>query len=279
MKNIHLSIFLFFFLVSCEKNEKPQQTETENPKFSETKNCSCMDEVKKDSIVLAYDMKIIAKKDGKYLQFRCVSVTYDLKNETQKINCISTKNSELKMMKDCIYFNATSCEEAWTPESTLQELQKYLNTDKEGFYQLYLNDKREIEQISNHYYRAEEDVINKIEMSTYGGRPGADERLIITKDSVSYFYKENLSGKIISKKTNNKKNDWNEIVNCFNLKDFAKLKSGKSRQPIDGADTRLTITTQGKTYSVINFENDPSNERIRSLIQLLKSYQLSLENQ
>lgn len=119
----------------------------------------------------------------------------------------------------------------------------------------------------------DEDAITKIEMSRYGGRPGINVTLTITADSVRYYYKQNSTDGNISKNKVNTYTDWNEITHSFLLEDFAKLKSGKSRQPADGVDVKFTVVAKSKTYNVVNFQSDPSHHKINEFVNLLNEYE------
>lgn len=122
-------------------------------------------------------------------------------------------------------------------------------------------------------YKSDEDAITKIEMSRYGGRPGINMTLTITADSVRYYYKQNSTDVNISKNKINTYTDWDKIIHSFLLQDFAKLKSGKSRQPADGVDVKFTVVTKSKTYNVVNFESDPSHHKINEFVNLLNEYE------
>ena len=276
--------------MNCQKKDNLENKQEKNsPKYPETENCSCTEKAKKDSVVLAYNMKVILKSDGRYVQFQCVDMDVmilsmnDSDGEycetSQKLNCISTKIMEIKLPDDAIFFNATSCEEKWTPQSTQNELIKTLKNKEFEFFELYLNKNREIDEISLFVYQPEEDKVTKIEYSIYGGEPYLHESVMVTKDSIRYFYNKNFNNIKKDMAIANKGSRWSEIIHSFMLKDFKKLKNGESNQIVDGTDEKFIITTKGKTYSVMNPKQDSLNSQISGLRQLLQRYLFDFQSQ
>lgn len=53
-----------------------------------------------------------------------------------------------------------------------------------------------------------------------------------------------------------------DIVNTNQLANFVKIKNGKSRQQVDGTDTKIEIQTNQKTYSVVNGESNNNWQNI-----------------
>lgn len=109
-------------------------------------------------------------------------------------------------------------------------------------------------------HRPEKSEITQIEWSNFGGMLGYHETVTITKDSI---LRTVLIGAQNNKTTNykykNSAKDWQELTNSVNLKDFKKIKSGSSNQPVDGSDEEILIKTKTSKDSIINGYDDKIN--------------------
>jgi hypothetical protein len=191
---------------------------------------------------------------------------------------MSSKKQQLKLNKNFVYYIPTADEKDTLSLGSSRQIFFDRLKQKGRFYQLSLSDQKQITNINDFYYESDEDQISKIEVSRYGGRPGIKMTLTITADSFHYSYKENSAQVGISKSKANTYKNWDDITHSFLLSDFAKLKSGKSRQPADGVDVKFTIVTKTKTYSVLNFDSDPSHHKIKEFVKVLNEYEKEISS-
>jgi hypothetical protein len=99
--------------------------------------------------------------------------------------------------------------------------------------------------------------ITSISISTYGGEMGYMQNLKITQDSL--YYNFNLMVDPAKKRSGSKLNSSYKLENLISKKQlasFSKTNNGKSRQPVDGTDTKIVIETKQKTLTVINAEGN-----------------------
>jgi hypothetical protein len=128
--------------------------------------------------------------------------------------------------------------------------------------------------------------------SRYGGKPGFNETLTITKDSLKYFSqtrkvvrKAATSGKTISNillenKYGETTSDilWKNINNSFNLELFKSIENGESRLPVDGTDTQYTvILDSGEKFSIINGQHTEQYKKMIPFFNHIDSLRAKIE--
>lgn len=137
MKFSNIFFFIFCFTLmssSCQSQSK----------------CACLEDYKHNDGVLGTHLNISEKKDGIYLTFQCASVMRLYLNnedghevEETKLDCISSEKITLKLTKDFEYFQSND-----NSKLTQKEIQQIfidkIKSDSKQFYQLTLNDKKEI---------------------------------------------------------------------------------------------------------------------------------------
>lgn len=75
----------------------------------------------------------------------------------------------------------------------------------------------------------------------YGGMRGEKQVMIITKDEISYSYKDLNNEKPLIQKEPTSAEIWSELNQNFNLNEFRKLKNGASKVVFDGMDYIFTV--------------------------------------
>ncbi|MBO9732997.1 MAG: hypothetical protein J7623_30425 [Chitinophaga sp.] len=103
--------------------------------------------------------------------------------------------------------------------------------------------------------------VKSIEIVSEGGELGYRSRLLISADSVNYSVQVAVDAtKNTQHSMKNAPEDWEAIVKEIDLPDFEKAVDGASRQPVDGIDTRVSITTNTGTITRTNaYENKTWN--------------------
>lgn len=99
--------------------------------------------------------------------------------------------------------------------------------------------------------------IQSVSISTYGGQMGYHQSLKLTADTLYYDIGsrlDTLGNKIIKKLNTQYKLE--DIIATNQLDNFSKITSGKSRLPVDGSDTAITIKTDSAEFKVINGNGD-----------------------
>ncbi|MCL5246628.1 hypothetical protein M4I21_12455 [Cellulophaga sp. 20_2_10] len=96
--------------------------------------------------------------------------------------------------------------------------------------------------------------IKEISVSTFGGRSTIKSATyVFTKGSIRYRLVAHDTTKNVITYFINTETDWAALCAKIDLKRFKGIKSGKSIQPTDGSDTKISITTEsGKEYYKIN---------------------------
>ena len=108
------------------------------------------------------------------------------------------------------------------------------------------------------------DEIVEITRSVLGGdTPIAEQKYIITKDSVHYKIIAHDSTRNITKSYANTKQDWEKLVNSIDFEDFKNIKNGTSHQPFDGSDAEITIKTDKEEITKLNADKDESWAKIQ----------------
>lgn len=94
--------------------------------------------------------------------------------------------------------------------------------------------------------------IKSIEETSAGGEMGSFQSIFITKDSIisemgNAYLEQDTSLKAVLKAE-----EWKDLLQKIDLKDFRALKDGPSLQPADGMDTQITIITSKDTLQKMN---------------------------
>lgn len=127
-------------------------------------------------------------------------------------------------------------------------------------------------------HKVDAEIIKSISISTFGGEMGYYQSLKITTDSL--YYNFNLEVDTTKRKSEKKINSHyklEDIVNANQLINFAKIKNGESRQPVDGTDTEIEIKTNQKTYSIVNGEGNISWQTIEIAISKILNNEFTTE--
>ncbi len=107
-------------------------------------------------------------------------------------------------------------------------------------------------------------AIQLIEVVTQGGQLGYHTTCKITKDSVTHKL---LVGTDTTKNTSfaraTNEGEWQALLQNIDLKEFDAAQNGESRQPVDGTDTEISITSNGERISKTNAHNSAAWTRIQ----------------
>lgn len=102
--------------------------------------------------------------------------------------------------------------------------------------------------------------IVELKYAAAGGDLGYRLLFLIRPDSTIYLLENDMDTQ--KRKTFRKATDasfWKSLTNDVDLDMMAKIKSGESRQPYDGTDSRLEITTNQRSIAFTNGEADSSH--------------------
>ncbi|WP_104382137.1 hypothetical protein [Sphingobacterium sp. HMA12] len=102
--------------------------------------------------------------------------------------------------------------------------------------------------------KAMEDVeIKSVEILSSGGELGYHTRILINKDST--HYKQTVAANPGNNSEYHKKTspqDWKILIAKIDLVEFKASEEGKSVQPVDGIDTKISIVSNRDTTSKVN---------------------------
>lgn len=99
--------------------------------------------------------------------------------------------------------------------------------------------------------------IKSVSISTFGGERGYFQSLIITPDTLYYESGSSVNtADNKSRKKNNSRYKFEDIISANQLSSFSNITSGKSLLPVDGSDTEITIKTAISEVSVRNAGNN-----------------------
>lgn len=127
------------------------------------------------------------------------------------------------------------------------------------------------QKTEEHKISKKENPTKSISIKNFGGHLGSSTSLKITKDSLYYSFNLEVgsveSKHIVKPNTSYKLED---IINPDQIINFSKLTDGKSRQPVDGIDTEITIETDKNKSSVMNaWDNEiwqKTNHKMQDII-------------
>lgn len=133
---------------------------------------------------------------------------------------------------------------------------------------------------NNDVVKASDNKITSVEWSNYGGQMGYQEHIIVTKDSIVRTLLVAMTDHKVKKiKYKNSGQDWEKLITSINLKDFRKIRNGKSYQPFDGTDEKILIKTKISADSIINGFDDkinyPKIEKFVSLLNKIRAEKFS----
>lgn len=112
--------------------------------------------------------------------------------------------------------------------------------------------------------------IKSIEIVSAGGELGYTSRLFVSADSIYYSVQVAVdSTKNAAHSMKNTPEDWLAVVKGIDLPDFRKAVDGASRQPVDGIDTRISITTKAGNITRMNAEE---NKTWSYILEQVKKY-------
>lgn len=99
----------------------------------------------------------------------------------------------------------------------------------------------------------QQEKIQSISISAFGGELGYHRSLLITSDSIFYELGsaiDTINNKAVKKRNSQYKLE--DIMTTNQLAKFSKITNGQSRQPVDGTDTSITIKTDSTEFKVTN---------------------------
>jgi len=113
------------------------------------------------------------------------------------------------------------------------------------------------------------EVVQKIGYSLFGGWIGPGYNLLITPDSIHYYYQvmtikeagkydAPISAEILS-----------GLLKSLDLNDFEKIESSPSIQEVDGSDREFFIETNKRKLSFINGEEDENYKKLKSFFDTI----------
>lgn len=113
-------------------------------------------------------------------------------------------------------------------------------------------------------------TIEEISVSTFGGRSTIKSATyVFTKDSIRYRLVAHDTTKNVITYFINTETDWTALCAKIDLKRFKGIKNGKSIQPTDGNDTKISVTTEsGKEYYKINGSKNEVWNNIRKELRV-----------
>ncbi|NDV95837.1 hypothetical protein D0T84_13080 [Dysgonomonas sp. 521] len=104
--------------------------------------------------------------------------------------------------------------------------------------------------------------VQKIGYSLFGGWIGTGYNLVITPDSIHYFYEVMTTREAGKYEALTSAEMWSALLKEVDLNEFEKIESTPSIQEVDGSDSEFFVETNKRRLSFINGE---SNEHYRKL--------------
>lgn len=108
------------------------------------------------------------------------------------------------------------------------------------------------EVILNDTNQNAQENIESVVVEYYGGMRGEKQVMIITKDEISYSFKDLNNEKPIIQKEATPSEVWTELNQGFNLNEYRNLKSGSSKVVFDGMDYIFTVKGKFGELKVTN---------------------------
>ncbi|WP_347216161.1 hypothetical protein [Chryseobacterium sp.] len=109
--------------------------------------------------------------------------------------------------------------------------------------------------------------VESVKVVSAGGELGFSSSTLIDKDSIHY------SRTVAANEADNlaysrklKPEDWKNLLDTINMKEFGAAKENPSVQPVDGIDTRIIVKTNAGEISKMNAYDDPAWKSIRDII-------------
>jgi hypothetical protein len=101
--------------------------------------------------------------------------------------------------------------------------------------------------------QSDSQTIIEVIQDSYGGKVGFQSKLTVNNWSIDYFSKiVTRPNEAIAKQQKNTQASWQSLLQKIDLKEFKKVKEGRSNLPVDGLDTKITIKTSTGDFSVVN---------------------------
>jgi len=118
-----------------------------------------------------------------------------------------------------------------------------------------------------------EDNSLKFEFQRSGSWIGLDEKLRITADSTYYSvsYRDLHTLELINYETTIKtsKEQWDYLVNIFDLETFTKIQNGHCRACVDGFDEIFSVTQNSEVYSFSNGNDDEHYKQMQDFFDTI----------
>jgi hypothetical protein len=125
--------------------------------YSQTK-CSCIEDAKNNTRLIATKVLKLEYKKGLYLKFQCASMRRIYYNdedgkevEVTQLACTAQESSILKLAKNFEYYFPENQDGKYKNKQLLTIFFNKIKTDSKKYFQLDLNENREIERISQFY--------------------------------------------------------------------------------------------------------------------------------
>ncbi len=107
--------------------------------------------------------------------------------------------------------------------------------------------------------------ITAVSIYTVGGftvTPSKGYTMKITRDSVYCLFSAIDTAQSTIKSYGNTEDKWNSLLDKIDLEKFIDAKEEESRQPYDGIDIKISITTKKGQYVKLNADDNPSWSRV-----------------
>ncbi len=120
--------------------------------------------------------------------------------------------------------------------------------------------------------------VKSISIGSYGSWQGNHRLMKITKDSIYYDFGSRANPgeeKRISKI--NQSYDLKNLIKAEQIADFFKIKSGKSRLPVDGSDRTITVVSGNTSYTVTNGWDSEIFKNISEKLEAIQEKEFPLE--
>lgn len=122
---------------------------------------------------------------------------------------------------------------------------------------------------------AQKNEIKSISASTFGGMLGYGRVVKITKDSI--FNETSMAADSTKNSSSKKLNTQYKLQNLITedqLNELSQVKNGRSNQPVDGTDTKLTIETDKEIFKITNAEDNATWKKIVDKMYSLENLDL-----
>lgn len=131
------------------------------------------------------------------------------------------------------------------------------------FFLIACNKKKPLENKPADMDDNKTEEVQKIGYSLFGGWIGPGYNLVVTPDSILYFYKIMSTREAGEYDIIISAEEWSDLLKNLDIKEFEKIESRPSIQEADGSDRAFFVETNKRRLSFINGEDSEHYNKLR----------------